>query len=177
MQIHVHVNRGIGQVLTNMPPISTSSVFGGSTDLSDLPITTPDTSPGLIDTTGLTNGTSMTSCPNNTYPGTPADVNCPWYCPFTAFLPSACTPCTQQCPTGTVWDTTNNVCSSSPVTTNCVAGSAACPSYCNIPLIGSFFSACNQCPASTGSIMAGLGGLVMAAGLAYMGYKILSSKV
>jgi len=116
---------------------------------------------------------SGASCPNNTLPGTPSDVNCPWWCNFIAFQSTSCTPCTQVCPTGMQWDTTNNVCSANPASNNCSgAGTGSpCPSYCNVPLIGGLFSACAPCAGNTSasSILAALG----AVAVLYLGYKLV----
>lgn len=108
---------------------------------------------------------AVTSCPNNTLPGTPSDVNCPWWCnlPPAELIFSACTPCSTTCPAGTVWDTTNDVCSSTPVTTNCNSNAAApCPSYCTIPLIGNLVGGCSSaCSPSMGSALAAVGAVAL----------------
>lgn len=117
--------------------------------------------------------TPITTCANNTLPGTPSDVNCPWWCAWVDYLPGACTPCQSICPTGTVWDTTNNICTSTPVTTNCNAkAGVTCPSYCSIPLVSSFSTACTPCASNTGvgSSLAAVGAAV----LLFLGYKLLS---
>jgi hypothetical protein len=86
------------------------------------------------------------NCANNTNPGTTGDVNCPFWC---SFLPSvlqtaACWPCTNICAAGTNFDTTNNVCSATPATTNCTSGAAGCPAYCTLPFTSSL-AACVPC--------------------------------
>lgn len=119
-------------------------------------------------------GFANVSCANNTHPGTPSDVNCPWWCnlPPAELIFPACTPCSQTCPAGTAWDTTNNQCSSNPTTTNCSSGGAPpCPSYCGIPLLGGLIGGCpSACSSNTGSALAAVGAIL----LVYLGYKLLS---
>jgi hypothetical protein len=104
-------------------------------------------------------GPAANNCANNTKPGTSGDVNCPFWCfALPDFMwPASCWPCSNICPTGTNFDTTNNVCSANPVTTNCIQGGApvapgtnpataasGCPSYCTLPFTSSL-AACAPC--------------------------------
>jgi hypothetical protein len=55
--------------------------------------------------------------------GTFMDVNCPWWCwvlgnGIDTAVSAACFPCGNICPSGTIWDTTNYVCSATPKTSN-----------------------------------------------------------
>jgi len=71
------------------------------------------------------------NCANNANPGTFWDVNCPWYCAVGGtglWGGNDCWPCSNVCPSGTNFDTTNNVCSANPTTTKCVQGIPGTPS-------------------------------------------------
>lgn len=73
---------------------------------------------------------SANNCANNPNPGTFWDVNCPFYCLVGGtglWGGNDCFPCSNICPAGTNWDTTNYVCSSNPITTKCVGGVSGQP--------------------------------------------------
>jgi hypothetical protein len=59
-------------------------------------------------------------------PGTISSINCPdWCIPLgwladLGYMPQSCWPCSNACPSGYCWDTTNLVCSATPATTNTV---------------------------------------------------------
>jgi hypothetical protein len=64
--------------------------------------------------------------------GTFMDVNCPWWCyvlgnGIDTAVSSACFPCGNICPAGTIWDTTNYVCSATPKTSNTSTPSTGVP--------------------------------------------------
>jgi len=58
--------------------------------------------------------------------GTISSINCPGWCLPLGWLadlgytPQSCWPCSNVCPPGTCWDTTNLVCAGAPATTNAV---------------------------------------------------------
>jgi len=62
--------------------------------------------------------------PGNPNGGTYSDINCPGTCYMLgnvldmAILGNRCWPCHNVCPAGTVWDTTNLVCSANPASVN-----------------------------------------------------------
>ena len=154
--MQIHARRGLGQDDSGLTTDQQQALCNTSSNTT----WDPTTNTCVVTATGQPTGSlttalpqaGVTSCPNNTYPGTPSDVNCPWWCLFTDYSSSmfpACTPCVNQCPTGTVWDTTNNICTTTPATTNCLPtsqASAVCPAYCNIPLVNNLFSACAHVP-------------------------------
>jgi hypothetical protein len=119
--------------------------------------------------------------------GTYSDPNCPFSCFVLgngldmAVLGSECAPCHNICPTGTVWDTTNLVCSSTPAAVNpmtpvSAAGSSdatdtSCPGYCGwIPLASTLFPECQPCSGNVSSTSGlAIAGIALAAVVA-VGY-------
>jgi hypothetical protein len=80
---------------------------------------------------------SANNCANNPKAGSYSDVNCPWWCllPGGSNDSGPCYPCSNTCPAGTNFDTTNYVCTANPATTNCVGGVAGTPNlFGNIPM-------------------------------------------
>lgn len=79
----------------------------------------------------------------NPYAGTFQDVNCPSWCFVLGNgvdnLFAACTPCYSVCPAGQIWDTTNDVCSANPVSSNSAPADEANPSSCPSGQTCSFF--------------------------------------
>jgi hypothetical protein len=113
----------------------------------------------------------------NTNPGTYSDVDCPFSCFLlgngldNAILGNECWPCHNICPAGTVFDTTNYVCSSSPVTTNDTGGgSSSCPGYCSWLPFSNILSQCSPC--STGGLSS-TGAMITLAAVAVIAILVL----
>jgi hypothetical protein len=68
-------------------------------------------------------GLGATCTQTDPSPGTVSSINCPDWCLAVAWLadlgymPQSCWPCSNACPSGYCWDTTNLVCSATPATT------------------------------------------------------------
>lgn len=136
---------------------------------------------GLTGLGGL--GTSM-FCPV-AVPGTDCDPNCPSWCafvPLSSDMSLSCWPCSNVCPTGQQWDTTNLKCSATPTTTGdsgtfssstgvpaaVPTAPQGCPGYCDGGFIASFLSQCNACTPA-GGVAPGSMSWVVAVGLGIAG--------
>ena len=127
---------GMGQVYAGLSPANCATA-GGVYDGDSEECMAPSTSGSTASTAGPTS-------PNLANPdaGTFEDVNCPFWCwllgnGIDTAVSAACFPCGNVCPAGTIWDTTNYVCSATPATSNTSspAGSKNNPTPCTSSII------------------------------------------
>lgn len=94
--------------------------------------------------------------------GTYSDINCPTSCWLLgngldmSILGQECWPCHNICPSGSIWDTANNVCSGNPTAT--AAPNTGCPGYCSwTPFASTLFPAdCGPCSDNSSATNYGL---------------------
>jgi hypothetical protein len=175
----MYVRRGMGQITDAQSAANCAAGGGTYNSVTGDCVAPPGGSlyQGQLGTPGV--GSPANNCANNGAPGGSGDVNCPFWCmAMPDFMwPASCWPCANICPTGTNFDTTNNVCSANPTTTNCKQGGgvvapgtnpatapSGCPSYCSLPLTSSL-AACIPCaganPASATQGLLVVGGFVL----------------
>jgi hypothetical protein len=132
--------RGLGQAVqcsSAYSPGNCAAVPGAVYDDDNEVCNCPAGSAPTAASTAITPA-AANNCANNANPGTFWDVNCPAYCIVGGtglFGGNDCWPCSNVCPSGTNFDTTNSVCSATPATTNCKSGVPGVPNpFANIPV-------------------------------------------